>query len=133
MGARICFMRKTLAVCAVLLAVLAGAAVAADITGNWTGSMSMGDNQFTLTYNFKQDGEKLTGTVTGPQGNPLTLNDGKVQGDKLTFFISFEGPNGTMKIVNEGTIKGEEITLTTKMEGGQGFPDMPPMTLKRSK
>lgn len=124
-------MRKTFVVTAVLLAVVAGAALAADITGNWTGSMSMGDNQFTLSYTFKQDGEKLTGTVTGPQGDPLPLQDGKVQGDKLSFYVQFEGPNGTMKISNEGAIKGDEITLTTKMEGGPG--DLPPMTLKKSK
>jgi len=124
-------MRKTFVVMAVLLAVVAGAALAADITGNWTGSMSMGDNQFTLSYTFKQDGETLTGTVTGPQGDPLPLQDGKVQGDKLSFYVQFEGPNGSMKISSEGAIKGEEITLTTKMEGGPG--DLPPMTLKRSK
>ena len=124
-------MQKTIVVMAVLLAVVAGAALAADVTGNWTGSMSMGDNQFTLTYAFKQDGEKLTGTVTGPQGDPLALQDGKVQGEKLSFFVQLEGPNGTMKISSEGAIKGEEITLTTKMEGGPG--DLPAITLKRSK
>ena len=125
---------RTLVACATLLVLLAGAALAADITGNWTGSMSMGDNQFTLTYNFKQDGEKLTGSVTGPQGNPLTLNEGKVQGDKISFNVSVEGPNGTFKIVSEGTIKGEEITITSKMGGGDGGgPQMPPMTLKRAK
>ncbi|HEY2014447.1 MAG TPA: hypothetical protein VGH38_13145 [Bryobacteraceae bacterium] len=117
-----------------LLAILAGAAFAADITGNWTGSMSMGDNQFTLNYSFKQDGAKLTGTVLGPQGDPLALNDGKIQGDKLSFNVKIEGPNGSFTIKNEGTIKGEEITLTSKMEGGDfGGNEMPPMTLKRSK
>ena len=116
---------------AVLVAALAGAALAADITGTWTGSLSMGDNKIDLSYSFKQDGEKLTGTVTGPQGS-LPLNDGKVQGDKLSFNINVEGPNGSFKISNEGTIKGaDEITLNSKMEGGPG--DFPPMTLKRSK
>jgi len=125
-------MLKTFSVMAVLLAVVAGAALAADVTGNWTGSMSMGDNQFTIAYTFKQDGEKLTGTVTGPQGDPITLQDGKVLGDKLSFFIQFEGPNGSMKISSEGAIKGaDEITLTTKMEGMDR--DFPPITLKRSK
>src|SRR6266567_5354779 len=99
-------MRKHFAVIALLLAVLAVAALGADITGNWTGSMSMGDNQFTLSYTFKQDGEKLTGTVTGPGGNALPLNDGKVQGDKLSFTVQAEGPNGSFKISSEGTVKG---------------------------
>ena len=96
--------------------------------------LKMGDNQVTLTYIFKQDGEKLTGSVTGPQGNPLELNDGKVQGDKVSFFVQVSGPNGTFKIKSDGTIKEETITIATTMEGvdmpGGG---MPPMTLKRSK
>ena len=91
---------------AVLLAVMAGLSMAADITGTWTGSMSMGDNQFNLSYSFKQDGEKLTGTVTGPQGNPLTVNEGKVQGDKLSFNVQVEGPNGSFKISVREPSKG---------------------------
>ena len=120
--------------CAALLAILAGAMLAADISGNWTATMSMGDNQFNLSYSFKQDGEKLTGTVTGPQGDPLTLNDGKVQGDKVSFNVKVETPNGTFTVMNEGTIKGEEITLVGKMQGGPGDGNgMPPITLKRAK
>jgi opacity protein-like surface antigen len=124
-------MRKHFVAVAVLLAVVAGAALAADITGTWTGALSMGDIQINLTYAFKQDGDKLTGSVTGPQGDLLPLKDGKVQGDKLSFYVTFEGPNGSAKISSEGTIKGEEITLNTKMEGGPG--DFPPLTLKKSK
>lgn len=118
-------LNRNAAVCAILLAVLAGAALAADISGNWTGSFSMGDNQMTLNYTFKQDGEKLTGSVTGPQGAPLPLNDGKVQADKVTFSVTVESPNGTFKIQNEGTIKGDEITLKTKMGD---FPESPAFT-----
>jgi len=125
-------MLKTFSIVAVLAAAVTGVALAADITGDWTGSMSMGDNQITLSYSFKQDGGRLTGTVTGPQGNPLTLQDGKVEGDKLSFNLQVEGPNGSMKISSEGAIKGsDEITLTTKIEGADR--DFPPITLKRSK
>ncbi len=126
---------RCLLTCAVLIVIAAGAILAADISGNWSGTMSMGDNQFTLNYVFKQDGEKLTGSVQGPQGDPLTLNDGKVQGDKLSFNIVVQTPNGDMKINSEGTIKGaDEITLTSKMVGApEGMPEMPSMTLKKSK
>jgi hypothetical protein len=117
---------------AVLLAILAGVLQAADVSGAWSGTMSMGDNQFTLTYSFKQDGAKLTGNVTGPGGEPIAIQEGKVEGDKLTFSLTVEGPNGTMKFVSEGTVKGEEIALTTRMAGGGDFPPNT-MTLKRSK
>jgi len=120
--------RRIFLACAVLMTVLAGAALAADITGNWTGS----SDQFSLTFAFKQDGEKLTGTVTGPQGDPLPISDGKVQGDKLSFTVKIDMGGNSMTIHHEGAIKGDEITLTTKVEGGQDFGGGP-MTLKRQK
>jgi hypothetical protein len=128
--------RLIFALCAAWLALTAGTAMAADITGKWTTEMRRpdGGEGFTISYDFKQDGTKLTGTVQGPMGDPMTIADGKVEGDKLSFTVSFEGPDGAMKISNSGTIAGEEITLTTKFEGG-GFPggDRPPAVLKRVK
>ncbi len=117
---------------------LAATALAADVTGKWTATMAGrggGGEGFTLTYNFKQDGTKLTGSIETPMGGPMEIKDGKVEGDRLTFTMSFEGPNGAMKMVNEGTIKGDEITLTTKFEGGDfpGGGDRPPLVLKRAK
>ena len=140
-----------------LPALFAVAAFAADVTGTWTGQMGGPDGDGpTMTFHFKQDGAKLTGTVDGPQGDPLDIHDGKVDGDKISFTLKFDrGDGGGMKIVHEGTISGDEIKLNIKMEGGQGGGRGPggpggqggpggpggpggqggpgPMTLKRSK
>jgi hypothetical protein len=70
---------------------------------------------------FRQHGEKLTGTVTGPQGQPLPLNDGKVLGDKVSFFVQADMNGSPAKFISEGVIKGEEISLNIKVEGGQDF------------
>jgi opacity protein-like surface antigen len=120
--------RRIFLACAVLMTAMAGAALAADITGNWTGS----SDQFTLKFVFKQNGETLTGNVIGPQGDPLPITDGKVQGDKLSFTVKVDMGGNSMKITHEGTIKGDEISLTTKVEGGGDFGGGP-MTLKREK
>ena len=120
--------RRIFLACAVLMTFLAGAALAADITGNWTGST----DQFTVTFAFKQAGETLTGAVTGPQGDPLPISDGKVQGDKVSFTVKIDMGGNSMTIRHEGAIKGDEITLTTKVEGGGDFGGGP-MTLKRQK
>jgi hypothetical protein len=117
---------------ALILMVLAAAAMAADITGAWSGTASMGDNQITLTYNFKQDGDKLTGTVVGPQGDPLPLVDGKVDGDKVAFAVNVDMNGNNAKFVSTGTIKGEEIAITTKVENNSDFPPIQ-ITLKRAK
>jgi hypothetical protein len=108
--------RRVLLATAVLCAIFAGAALAADISGSWSGTLQMGDNPLVLTFVFKQDGEKLTGTVSTPSGD-LTLNEGKVVGDKVSFFVQAD----MGKFISEGVVKGEEIALTTKTEGGEEF------------
>ena len=120
--------RRILFASAVLCALFAGAALAADISGNWSGNLQTGDNPVPLTFAFKQAGEKLTGTVTHPQSPPLPLSEGKVVGDKVSFFVMAEMNGGPTKFICEGTLKGEEITLNIKAEGG---PDFGPTLLKR--
>jgi hypothetical protein len=109
-------------------AVFAGMLVAADVSGTWTGSMAFGDQQIALSYTFKQDGAKLTGSVTGP-GGELPLAEGKVEGDKLSFSVTVDMNGAPSKFMSTGTIKGEEIELVTKNDAFAS----PPMTLKRSK
>jgi hypothetical protein len=108
--------------CAVFTVLATGMAFAADITGKWTGEFAGpdGGGGMTVAYTFKQEGAKLTGTSEGP-GGEMQIKDGKVDGDKVVFSISFDGGGGEMKIVHEGTIKGDEITLKIKMgAGGEG-------------
>jgi opacity protein-like surface antigen len=125
--------RRNILNSALILVIMAGAAMAADITGSWSGTMSVGDNQFTLTYSFRQEGGNLTGSVVTPHSSDaLPLSEGKVDGDKVSFAVKMEMDGGTVKFVSSGTIKGEEITITTKSEGNHDFPETP-MTLKRTR
>ena len=64
-------MKKLLSIAAGLALMLTAAtALAADVTGTWTGT-AQGPNGdgFQLSFTFKQDGANLTGTVQGPQGD----------------------------------------------------------------
>lgn len=103
------------------------ARAATDATGTWTGDVQTPDgNSMTLTFTFKQDGDKLTGTVQGPQGDPMEISNGKVDGEKISFDTSF---NGTT-IHHEGTVSADQIKLSAKSEDGN-FPPMD-LTLKRA-
>jgi hypothetical protein len=128
-------MRKlTLALCATLLLLSAGSALAADATGTWIGQFGGPDGGMTLTFHFKQDGSKLTGTVDAQQGGEsLQIGDGKVEGNKISFTLKVDFNGDTMKITHDGTIEGDEMKLNTKMEGGPGGGGGGPLTLKRSK
>jgi hypothetical protein len=126
-------MRKLLTICLAAVLTLTFATLrahaATDVTGTWTGSISApdGNGSFDLTFTFKQDGSALTGTVTAQQGEPLTISNGKVDGDKISFNVSFN--NNT--ITHDGTVSGDEIKLTTKSSDGS-FPGST-LTLKRVK
>ncbi len=105
----------------------AATALAADVTGTWTASAQTPNGDFQLTFTFKQDGANLTGTVLGPGGDPIAISNGKVDGDKFTFDVSFNG----MTIHHDCTVSGDEIKMSTKTDSGD-FPGMQ-MTLKRAK
>lgn len=125
-------MKKLLYACVALILAFASATAkaATDFSGTWTGAMAGGQGGFQLSFTFKQDGATLTGSVKGPQGDPIAISDGKVDGNKISFKVVIQG--GTT-IMHEGTLNaaGDEIKLTTKSEGGQ-FPGGE-MTLTRAK
>lgn len=131
------------------LSIMVAPAWAADITGTWKGQMEgmMGGGQpMEFTFNFKADGEKLTGTSQGPRGGENEISDGKIDGDKISFSVKTTGKM-EMTIKYTGTVSGNEIKLSMAMEmagggpgggpggGGMGGPPggMPPMeiTLKK--
>ncbi len=102
---------------------LAAIALAADAAGKWTGSVPGQDGQETvITFNFKVDGPKLTGSVTTPMGD-APIVDGAVDGDNVTFSTEFND----MKIVHKGKISGDSMNLDVTM-GDNNFK----MALKRA-
>jgi hypothetical protein len=130
-------MKKLLCICAALMMAFGTlTARAADVTGSWTGEFKGPDgNGFQIAFTFKQDGTSLTGTVAGPQGDPIAITDGKVEGDKITFKVAFNGMTisheGTLAKSADGTVNPDEIKMTSKSDQGD-FPGGE-MTLTRAK
>jgi hypothetical protein len=107
-------MLKTIWVAFFAIAMLTVTARAADVTGKWSGQVPSRGEAVATTFTFKVDGDKLTGTMTGPQGE-VALQEGKVAGDQ----ISFAATGGNAKILFHGTVSGDEIKMTRTREGGQ--------------
>ena len=95
--------------------------MAADISGNWSGTMQMGDNPITLTYAFKQDGEKVTGSVTTPHGEAIPLSDGKIAGDKITFYVQVDMGGNPAKFSSEGVAQRRRNYAYHKGRGRAGY------------
>lgn len=66
-------------------------AVIADLNGKWTGVIRTPDgNDLQVTYNFKVDGDKLSGTAESPAG-VVTIDDGTITGDAFKFKVTVDG------------------------------------------
>ena|SRR5581483_11586141 len=100
----------------VLLAVVAFAAVAfaADVDGTWTSTFDTQIGEQHYTYNFKADGEKLTGTAKNDWGE-RPIEDGTIKGDDITFTenVEFQGQKITIKYT--GKLSGDEIKFTRQV------------------
>jgi hypothetical protein len=99
---------------------MATSAFAADVDGKWTASMpAQQGNTMEVTFTFKADGNKLTGTMANPRGE-REIQDGTIDGDNISFNQTFERGGNTMKIVYKGKVSGDTIEFTRSFEGGQG-------------
>lgn len=97
-------------------------AAGADVSGKWSGQVPRRNETELATFTFKVQGDKLSGTMTSPQGE-VALQEGKVSGDQ----ISFSTMGNNAKILFQGTVAGNEIKMTRTREGGQARE----FTLKR--
>jgi len=96
--------------------IISFAAVLADVNGKWVGSVAGPDgNSIDLTYNFKIDGDKLTGTAEA-QGIELKLDSGKTNGADLKFSIT--NPEGVIiPHVGKYFVQGDSISMNVDVQG----------------
>ncbi len=99
-----------------LLAVLLSttAVGATNVTGRWSGTLEPeGQTDSKPVYMIlQQDGKKLSGSVGPNESEQHPLENGKVEGDKLTFDI----PLGEKTLHFEMEAQGDQITGRGKRE-----------------
>lgn len=104
-----------------LILMLSPAAGAADLSGKWKGDLNGPDgNALEINFDFKVDGEKLTGTVANTYGEEQ-ITEGVVKGDDISFVILAGG--GEFKITYKGKVDGENIKFHVII-GDMGEGDM---------
>ncbi len=91
------------------LLVLACAALAADISGSWEFAVETSQGSGNPTFEFNQNGEKLSGKYSGMFGTaPIS---GTVKGDEVDFTFEVSGVDGKIrykgKLEGAASIKGE--------------------------
>lgn len=91
---------------------------AADVAGKWVAQVPGRDGQTReQAITFAVDGDKLSGTMAGGPGPEAKIEDGKIEGDKLSFKVTREMGGNSVTWTYKGVIAGDEIKFTR--EGGR--------------
>ena len=102
----------------ILLLLLLGMArlLAADITGTWKASFETQIGQQNYTYQFVVKGTTLTGKIQSEMGGTSEIQQGKVEGDKVSFVEIFKFEGNEIQITYTGRItSADEIKFTRQV------------------
>jgi hypothetical protein len=86
---------------------------AADPSGRWTSTFSTDVGEQQYTFEFKVMGSTLTGTAKSNLLGETQLQDGKVDGDKISFVENANFQGMPLRIAYSGTMtSADEIAFT---------------------
>jgi len=97
------------------LLALAATAAAADISGTWKGTADTPNGPVERTFIFKVDGNKLTGETTSSMFGKSVIEDGKIDGDNISFTITVSFQGNEAKVLYKGKVTGDEIKFTVEI------------------
>ena len=100
------------------MAFFAMTAFGADIAGTWKGTAETENGTLERTFVFKVDGDKLTGETTSSMFGKSTIENGKVEGDRVSFTITVKFEDNPMKLEYKGEAKGNEMVLKVDVPNG---------------
>jgi hypothetical protein len=97
---------------AALSVLVSVAAWAADAGGKWTWMQrGQGGNETKMLLELKQDGEKLTGTLTREGADQKTeIKEGTIKNNEVSFVVVRQFNGNEFKISYKGKLEGDTIT-----------------------
>jgi hypothetical protein len=87
-------------------------AVAANISGKWTTVIKTMIGEMNYTFEFKVEGEKLTGKAVmsmGSESSESVLTEGSVKGDEISFVETLKAQGQELRCEYKCKIVGDEI------------------------
>lgn len=99
-----------------LTAAFAVTVSAADISGNWKGTAETPIGTVERTFVFKVDGHKLTGETNSARFGKSAIEDGKVDGDDVSFTLTVNVQGTQGKVNYKGKVDGDTIKFTVELQ-----------------
>ena len=87
---------------------------AADFAGKWAAAIDTQIGVQNYTYDFKVDGNKLTGKAKSQFGE-TEITEGTVKGDEIVFIENLNFQGQPLRIVYKGKISGDEIKFNRQV------------------
>jgi hypothetical protein len=84
-------------------------------TGTWKWEVKLNDQTIDLSLKLKQEGEKLTGALTGP-GGETEIQDGKYKDGDLSFTVLRERNGQKVTFKYTGKFSGDTIKGKTDID-----------------
>ena len=87
------------------------------VDGKWTGNMTTPGGDVAVNLTFMADGDTLTGSTSGPDGASVAISDGKIDGDNLSFHVTFDFGGMPLTLTYKGVMADEQIKFTIDIMG----------------
>ena len=91
--------------------------LAHDVDGKWGGTMNTPNGDVPVSFTFKAEGATLTGSTAGADGTEVKIADGKIDGNNLSFTITFDFGGMPLMISYKGVMSGTEIKFMLDIFG----------------
>lgn len=89
----------------------------ADVAGEWKATAEGPNGTMERTLSLKVDGSKLTGETVSSFVGKSTIENGKVDGDTLSFTINIKFQDNEMKVQYKGKVTGADTMELTSAFG----------------
>ncbi len=109
---------RSILVLTALTVVMAGAALAADVAGQWKSEFTSPIGQLKYIYDLKADGDKLAGKAIRElegQKTETEIKEGKVSGNEVSFVEPLRFNDQDVRIEYKGKLDGDQIKFTRKV------------------
>ena len=90
---------------------------AADASGKWTAEFDTQIGVQSYTYELKAEGKKLTGKATNKGHGSVEIQEGKIEGETISFVENFNYEGNAIRIEYTGKFDGDDRIKFTRKVG----------------
>lgn len=112
--------KRNIIIFSAVLLLLAGSALAQDVSGEWEITSEGRQGPRTQTIKIEQDGEKITVTMEGRMGE--VTGEGTIKDNKIEWKITRTMRDMEMTITYTGTVDGDTMSGEMEMSMGDRGP-----------